>query len=1304
MSPATGARTGAACAAFADEAKPEPLQRGAHYLTVSSGWISQHEARDAQHSPPAAGLGLPVLGANGQLIGVNTGYKPNHFKADALAVAHDLVDHELKADRKDAQAAKRTVKEEESQIFCGLNQPLTPEVMQKINEQQQIFIQQNQKQIEMAMKGFRAQLAENSKPPVHNQYVPQAQLVIQNGAVVKTNPAKTPPWQVKRNEANAGAVTSPTPQPHKADGMDADEATTNISEDCSGSYSPFPSNEQAASAMCSRVPPLPQHYNLMGQQWAALDGNKRKVKFNNKGVRKKASPTENKVVQFANQGMRILQEPKGCPSILATCEETPNNGVPSFMDDPSGYLAQQTALLNNTISRQVGMAATFEGNQYDGSNGCYAAQMQADKCSKPAGKPCEGPVGYRSGTVPHPTPSPNSAPDSSVLPEKSAEPAQCCKGCNGAMKSAPEFADTQMRLKYLRPAAFKLEADAFDDSPVTSTLAERSPPEGPIQAGTVSTSLVAPPSPSPTRCGLREAGADGAPGPPVTQVMHFISNHNVHKNLMEVDNIALVGVRPAPRPQDGFRRRPEHAMPGYCPPPHLGGGPAHSLVQACYVQTFVTTVTGFSVTRDTVTSVLAGKANTATTSINASQINFVRPPPPPSVNLATTYAIPTNQPDPFINSVNLPTSYPLHIAGTTTQSIIAKSPLEMVQNVICPPPKPDNANAQVVTIPARRSGPTTPGQILISSTGQIIVSNNQMLPPPPKTTTAMSPVPGAAPATNVAASVAQVLPAVGGMSPLVNQSTVVVNALPAPFMLQPPMMVDGQVVQQNAVLPQIVAGVVSGQSQGESPRQMDAKSGPSFVQGVAMLSPESLKKRSKKKKAPNVAGVLQIAPPPSGNIVVHSSPQHSSSPQFSPRGFQLSPNSANISPTPMLQALTIVPGKSGAPAHIVMNGQAGAGNFGSQQIITNTSPSQQINLLQPVNLINNAGGVVPNFSAFQQFLVPNLGGMVMTADGAAIIQDGSGGMPVQLQLQTVNGQNVLTPVQNSSVFAAGANGGVVIRAQNQQGKILQSQHSPGAQFLSPNSQVVVNSPPFNGQLSPLLANLSPTNVTFNAGPHQVRAGNVQTQEFIQTNQMGQTLMVPLSPKRTTLATAAAARANSTFVQQNTTIVQQQTTLVANSHNAPMATGAPGGALLAKDDDERRALAFARLRPDAALAEADGYAKFVHEFGAMLGQAPAHVRHSVSTQTLVHQRRSPLAPGGSPPDTTTHSPLGQPRPDTTTRSPEPDACNMVQCVSSSQQDPPDGWPRADFPRDADSSECSPLLRYSRSSRSSSSNRS
>lgn len=1346
------------------------VQKSSHYLTVNSGWISQHsqqledfEAQIAQrhniNSPINSPLpGMPVRGANGQIIGVNTGQKQATFLKNNPNLAQHALEAEAKEEKKEMSIVQQNIqskypfKEEESQMFCGLNQALTPEVMQKINEQQQIFIQQNQKQIEMAMKGYRTQLAENinqNKSQGHGQYVPQGQLVIQNGTVMKTNPAKTPPWQVKRNEPSASnCMTSPSPKITKSEN-DYEESNISISEDSSSSsYSSFSSNEQMNQGMCSRVPPLPQHYNMMGQQWPVADTNKKKAKGNNKCSKKKNNPPENKVLSYGSNGMRMMPESKGMN------DEVQMNSVPSFMDDPSGYLAQQTVLLNNTISKQVGINSSYEANRFEGSSAtnCCVPQHQMDKMNavSKSGE-CSNP--YRSN-VSNPSHSPTSTPDSSVLSEKPGDTnvQQCCKGCVSMKSNSPDYSDNQMRLKYMKHQMYKMEMESnsttsspkhsFEDNPVTSsTFIERSPMVndncGPIQAATVSTSNVSmtetlqPPEPSPTlsnssrstdtphsngsnsspmqsncnypmpspaysnsgscRDNLSNPSTPGSnqvyqynsPGPPSnnqsmtgTQVMHFISNHNVNKNLMEVDNISMVGVKPGLKPSQELyrlepRRRIENTMPGYCPPPHLGGGPAHTLIQACYVQTFVTTMaSGFSVTRDTVTSVLAGKANTATTSINASQANFIRPPPPPSVNLATTYAIPNNQPDPFINSVNLPTSYPLHIAGTTAQNMISKSPMEMVQNVIGSP-KLETSGTHSMGLSQLNRRATTPSQILISSTGQIMVSSNQMPPPPPKTSTTMSSMQGNI--TNVTTSVTQVVPAVGGMQAMVNQHqpTVVVNAMPAPFVIQPPMMaLDGQVVQQNNVMPQIVAGgIVSGQTNDNS-RQVEMKNQQSFVQGVAMLSPESLKKRSKKKKnQSNITNVLQITAPqqnPNNIMVHHSSPQHNTSPQFSPRGFQLSPNN-NISPTPMLQALTIVPGKSGTSAHIVMNGQGNTNNFGSQQIITNTSPSQQINLLQPVNLINNPSGVVPNFPAFQQFIVPNLGGMMMTADGTAIIPDNSSGMPMQLQLQTVNGQNVLTPVQNSGVFAASTNGGVVLRAQNQQGKIIQSQHSPGAQFISPNSQVMMNSPNFNGQLSPLLANLSPTNVTFN-NP-QVRSSNLQTQEFIQTNQMGQALMVPLSPKQASLSSATSNRGNSTFVHQNTTIVQQQTTLVSNSHNtqlSSMTTNLGGNAsrlsidpniLLANKsmgnqrgrgivesppenvqeeprEDKHRGVQFIRGQMESSVkAEADGYMKFMGEFPL----AP-HVRHSVSTQTRLNQQRgkSPSAHAvGSPPDTTTH---------------------------------------------------------------------
>lgn len=94
----------------------------------------------------------------------------------------------------------------------------------------------------------------------------------------------------------------------------------------------------------------------------------------------------------------------------------------------------------------------------------------------------------------------------------------------------------------------------------------------------------------------------------------------------------------------------------------------------------------------------------------------------------------------------------------------------------------------------------------------------------------------------------------------------------------------------------------------------------------------------------------------------------------------------------MLQALTIVPGKGGAPAQLVMNGQpqATSTHFNTQhhQIIANAQPAQQINLLQPVNLLNGTTGMVQNFPTIQQFIVPGLGSMVMSADGTAtLLQD-----------------------------------------------------------------------------------------------------------------------------------------------------------------------------------------------------------------------------------------------------------------------------------------------------------------------------
>ena len=59
------------------------------------------------------------------------------------------------------------------------------------------------------------------------------------------------------------------------------------------------------------------------------------------------------------------------------------NNVPSFMDDPNGYLAQQTALLNNTISRQINshQNPNLNPNPNSNSNPCYSTFSENESMS-----------------------------------------------------------------------------------------------------------------------------------------------------------------------------------------------------------------------------------------------------------------------------------------------------------------------------------------------------------------------------------------------------------------------------------------------------------------------------------------------------------------------------------------------------------------------------------------------------------------------------------------------------------------------------------------------------------------------------------------------------------------------------------------------------------------------------------------------------------------------------------------------------------------------------------------------------------
>lgn len=1102
-----------------------------------------------------------------------------------------------------------------------------------------------------------------------------------------------------------------------------------------------------------RVPPL-HHHTPPPPVWNE-DVSRKKVKMNKQSKKQRPYNVVDHQQRFSNEGhppcpnvdVRQIQTDK---SLMHSNQYPQHSTGPSFMEDPSGYLAQQTALLNSTISRQTGV------------NNC--ANYMCHSPSMPSQVPHTQSITNvpNSQTMGVPLPSnmisqmkqtqqqvfnnrtnvqnmgminknqqisqqqmnenqfnqnQNNLPDSSAVSENGNSP-QLSHAFVGTSEkyiheqndnrvmNQNQYGKNQIRIYQQNQSSSSSSQPSTpnpnfqEDNPVTSsTFSEKygqtgyipSPDSRPIQGGTVSTSNG---SPIDGQSSLSEpSSAPSTPTPSQqrnsdTPMMNIVVSSSTvgfsmnnstpvctfstQTSQREPSNISGIN---AVQNQTQMAQNNSVKLDGYCPHPHTTGSPLgmprlSGLPFSVHAGMITTMASGRTVGSNTITSVLAGRASTSTVSINN--------PATISVTSATSNTF-TSQANALISAATMP--------AQSISVTVSKSPLEMVQSVVSSIQIPHSQQG-IVNATMHQSQQISPqqmikssqglppGHILVSSGGQLLMAttgNGQqgiMAPPPPKLVSNASPMPplSASPMmTNVTASVTQVIPAVAQQ--VLGQQTVLVNAIPAPFVIQPGVVtVDGMTVGQNMQIPHLVTGNVIQQqiqidgNQDHSNRVQHHS--PGFVsRQPALLSPESNKKKGKKRKmsSQTVASMLHIASQQNSGMMMQQ-PQQG----FSQQGFQMAHSPQGIQ-GPMLQALTIVPGKAGVPPQIVMNGQpqATAGTFSTQQLITNTQQAPQINLLQPVNLLNGATGVVQNFPTIQQFIVPNLGGMVMNADGTATLLQDAPNIGMQLQLQNVNGQNVLTPVQNTgqmfshaggqSILTAGTAGMVIRTPGTSQGKIIQQQHSPGAQFLSPNgSQFIMNGSQFNGQLSPLVANVSPTQqVTFSTGPQTVRPNTSMPQEFIQCNQMGQTLMVPCAPAPTITVTSASNQQNTTYVHQNTTIVQQQTTMVsnnqiqnfavqnqnANQQNAQNITGSTlnvdqnfiinNGQQNEKQQNQIQSLLLQRQSPKSA----------------------AMMRHSVSTQTAANQKLQASAvttntfcqtsmstAASSPPDTTTHSPL------------------------------------------------------------------
>nr|XP_034174035.1 protein split ends-like isoform X3 [Osmia lignaria] len=1104
---------------------------------------------------------------------------------------------------------------------------------------------------------------------------------------------------------------------------------------------------------------------------------------------------------------------------------TVNSSGPSFLEDPSGYLAQQTALLNSTISRQTGVSSSQVGmiNNSKPPQTNHGSHLP-NNSYLPQPKPS-------SGTSPTSTSTFNSVKNhatSPVVVHSSMTPTSSSGGtdsesspCQGCVTSADTQSYVQDQYKQQMQRQYLIHSDQRDDPVTSSTFGEQyqnnqqQADSRPIQGGTVSTSHGSPiGTNSPANSDTPASSTPGISQPatpqslissqpstphsysqPPTPHSHSMSGQvpsqpltpqaqqpsqssmstGAQEQRSETPCSATTSSNVVPSSTSSSQTSTstsdnvtsqmvkrqttrQSSLDGYQPHPHTVNAVSRMpMTHFNGTSSVITTMaSGHTVSSNTITSVLAGRANTATVSINT----------PSGIPNPAIPDILSNKPQHQASSTGL-TNVP-STTVTTTSSLpssqpsiavsVSKSPLEMVQSVVSSiqvpqastssPVQPQNqqqqqhqtqqhpqSNVQVHNVltsggilkhPAGSTLP--PGHILVSNGGQLIMAstgsgiNGVMAPPPPKiisNSNSMPPLSVSPMVTSVTGAVSQVIPAVGVAQQVIGQPTVLVNTIQTPVLIQPGVMTMDS-IGQNVQIPHltVATGNVIQNAQSILDANQDVARNVGANQGMvnrqpALLSPESAmsKKKAYKKRKANpqtVASMLHIASSQQNTGMLMQSQSN-----FAQQNFQTQSIGG-----PMLQALTIVPGKGGAPAQLVMNGQAGttSAQFNAQQIITNPQPAQQINLLQPVNLLNGATGMVQNFPTIQQFIVPGIGSMVMSADGTATLLQDTGNIGMQLQIQNVNGQNVLTPVQShsgifnpsQSILAAGPAGMVIRAPQTAGGKIIQ-QHSPSAQFLSPNSgQFLVNgTTSFGNQLSPIVANVSPNQqVTFNTS--QVRPTNMQgQQEFIQMN--GQTLMVPCGTAQNIAVSSAPNQQNTTFVQQNTTIVQQQTTMVSNNQIPNFQAAASNGTTvdpsLNIDHNQSYILSSGMIQgkppnsPKSSVNSpsseqnieqqqyvlASSSTTVVEKTAQQNDQhSPLMARHSVSTQTAGNQAnmaQSAMMRQGSPPDTTTHSPgnsqrSNSPAVDTTTHgaaSPAPPARHhssstpMVHCVSSSEPD-------------------------------------
>ncbi|XP_011299254.1 transcription factor Sp2 [Fopius arisanus] len=402
---------------------------------------------------------------------------------------------------------------------------------------------------------------------------------------------------------------------------------------------------------------------------------------------------------------------------------------PSFLEDPSGYLAQQTALLNSTISRQTGVSSSqmmmstpkLPQGSHSTNPSSYLPQQKPSSATSPTSSSVNSVKNHAtSPVVVH-----SSMTPTSVGSNTSDSDTNSCQGCvtSGDTQYVTEQFKQQMHRQYMLHT---------DPDPVTSsTFNERfttnqQMDSRPIQGGTISTSHGSPigtnspansDTPSSSATGISQPAtpqslissqpstphsysqpptphSNQVPSQSLTPVSQPPSQSSANPSQEQPQSITSASstLSPSTSPQRGIP--PENGSPplskkstprqqtpeGYQPHPHTITSVRLPMIPFSNSTVITTMASGHTFSSNTITSVLAGKANTATVSINTPSgiPNSAIP------NILSTK--PIHQPT---TSTSIVTSALVHSTnsipinhGHSHSTIISKSPLEMVQSVV----------------------------------------------------------------------------------------------------------------------------------------------------------------------------------------------------------------------------------------------------------------------------------------------------------------------------------------------------------------------------------------------------------------------------------------------------------------------------------------------------------------------------------------------------------------------------------------------------------------------------------------------